>query len=89
MASGPHACRTRGRRGDPTILHLLTGLRPVRTRGQTVPVRLEDPSPLLHDLRLRRAPAELACQRRACEIASEAHLEAMRYARPGMYEYEV
>jgi Xaa-Pro aminopeptidase len=74
---------------DPKIIHLLTGLRPVKTRGQTVPVRLEDPSPILHDLRLRRSPTELARQRRACEIASEAHIEAMRYARPGLYEYEV
>jgi Xaa-Pro aminopeptidase len=74
---------------DPKIIQLLTGLRSVKARGQTVPVRLEDPSPLIHELRLRRAPAELACQRRSCEIASEAHLEAMRYARPGMYEYEV
>lgn len=74
---------------DPKVIQLLTSLRPVKSRGQTVPVHLEDPSPLIHDLRLRRAPAELACQRRACEIASEAHIEAMRYARPGMYEYEV
>jgi Xaa-Pro aminopeptidase len=74
---------------DPKIIQLLTGLRPVKTRGQTVPVRLEDPSPIIHELRLRRSPAELARHRRACEIASEAHIEAMRYARPGMYEYEV
>jgi Xaa-Pro aminopeptidase len=74
---------------DPKIIDLLTGLRPVKSRGQTVPVRLEDPSPLIHELRLRRSSTELARQRRACEIASEAHLEAMRYARPGLYEYEV
>jgi Xaa-Pro aminopeptidase len=74
---------------DPKMIHLLTGLRPVKTRGQTVPVRLADPSPLIHELRLRRSAAELARHRRACEIASEAHIEAMRYARPGMYEYEV
>jgi Xaa-Pro aminopeptidase len=74
---------------DPKIIQLMTGLRPIRTHGQTVPVRLEDPSPIIHDLRLRRSPTELARHRRACEIASEAHIEAMRYARPGMYEYEV
>jgi Xaa-Pro aminopeptidase len=39
---------------DPKIIDLLTGLRPVKTRGQTVPVRLEDPSPIIHELRLRR-----------------------------------
>jgi Xaa-Pro aminopeptidase len=74
---------------DPKIIQLMTGLRLVKTRGQTVPVRLEDPSPIIHELRLRRSPAEQARHRRACEIAGEAHLEAMRYARPGMYEYEV
>jgi Xaa-Pro aminopeptidase len=74
---------------DPTIIQLLTGLRAVKTRGQTVPVRLDDPSPIIHELRLRRSTTELAWQRRSCEIASEAHIEAMRYAQPGLYEYEV
>ena len=74
---------------DPKMIQLVTGLRPVKTRGQTVPVRLADPSPIIHELRLRRSTTELARHRRACEIASEAHIEAMRYARPGMYEYEV
>ena len=74
---------------DPKITRLLTELRAVKTRGHTVPLRLEDPSPILHELRLRRSPAELVYQRRACAIARAAHTEAMRYARPGMYEYEV
>jgi Xaa-Pro aminopeptidase len=74
---------------DPRIIQLMTGLRPVKTRGHTVPVRLEDPSPIIHELRLRRSTAELGRHRRACEIAREAHIEAMRYAMPGMYEYEV
>ena len=68
---------------DPNIIQLVTGLRPVKTRGQTVPVRLADPSPIIHELRLRRSTTELTRHRRACEIASEAHFEAMRYARPG------
>src|SRR2546428_10735731 len=38
---------------------------------------------------LRRSPAELMRQRRACEISRDAHAEAMRYARPGLYEYQV
>jgi Xaa-Pro aminopeptidase len=74
---------------DPKITRLLTELRALKTRGHTVPIRLEDPSPIMHELRLRRSPAELARQRRACEIACEAHTEAMRYARPGMHEYEI
>ena len=47
------------------------------------------PGPILHELRLRRAPEELARQRRACEISRDAHVEAMRFAQPGQYEYEV
>ena len=74
---------------DAKITQLLTELRAVKTRGHTVPIRVEDLSSIIHELRLRRSPAELIRHRRACEIAREAHTEAMRYARPGMYEYEV
>jgi Xaa-Pro aminopeptidase len=74
---------------DAKITQLLTELRAVKTRGHTVPLRVEDPSAIIHELRLRRSPAELIRHRRACEIAREAHTEAMRYAQPGIYEYEV
>jgi Xaa-Pro aminopeptidase len=74
---------------DPRMIQLMAGLRPVKTRGQTVPVRLADPGPIIHELRLRRSSSELTRHQRACEIAAEAHLEAMRYTRPEMYEYEV
>jgi Xaa-Pro aminopeptidase len=74
---------------DGRITRLVTELRAARARGHTPPVRLEDPGPALHELRLRRSPAELARHRRACEISREAHAEAMRVAQPGLYEYEV
>ena len=74
---------------DGRILRLVGELRAARVRGHAAPVRIEDPGPLLHELRLRRAPAELARQRRACEISRDAHVEAMRYARPGLFEYQV
>ncbi|HEU5324124.1 MAG TPA: aminopeptidase P N-terminal domain-containing protein, partial [Methylomirabilota bacterium] len=74
---------------DARVLKLVAELRGARTRGFSTPVRIEDPGPVLHELRLRRSPAELARQRRACAISREAHAEAMRYARPGMHEYEV
>ena len=74
---------------DARITRLLGELRGVRARGPATPIRVEDPGPILHEMRLRRSPAELARQRRACEISRDAHIEAMRYARPGMYEYQV
>jgi Xaa-Pro aminopeptidase len=74
---------------DGRVIRLVADLRAARSRGFTPPVRIEDPGPLVHELRLRRSPAELARQRRACQISRDAHIEAMRYARPGMHEYEV
>lgn len=74
---------------DARIVRLVSELRAARVRGHQAPVRIEDPGPILHELRLRRSPAELARHRRACEISREAHTEAMRYARPGLHEYQV
>src|SRR5262250_715531 len=74
---------------DARITRLVSELRGARARGFSSPVRIEDPGPLLHDLRLRKTDAELARLRRACAISRDAHAEAMRYAKPGMHEYEV
>jgi Xaa-Pro aminopeptidase len=74
---------------DTRVIRLAVELRAARGRGFSTPVRIEDPGPIVHELRLRRSPAELARQRRACQISRDAHIEAMRYARPGMYEYQV
>jgi Xaa-Pro aminopeptidase len=74
---------------DARITRLFDQLRAARARGFSPPARIEDPGPILHELRLRKSPAELAQQRRACQISRDAHIEAMRYARPGLAEYEV
>jgi Xaa-Pro aminopeptidase len=74
---------------DARVIRLVSDLRAARGRGFSTPVHVEDPSPVVHELRLRRSPAELARQRRACEISRDAHVEAMRYAQPGMHEYQV
>jgi Xaa-Pro aminopeptidase len=74
---------------DGRVTRLVAELRAARARGFTTPVRIEDPGPLLHELRLRKTPAEITRLRRACEVSRDAHAEAMRYARPGLHEYEV
>jgi Xaa-Pro aminopeptidase len=74
---------------DHRITHLIGALRSLKPRGYTVPLRLEDPSPIIHEMRLRRSPAEVVRQRRAGEISRDGHLEAMRFAAPGLYEYQV
>src|SRR5204863_1822456 len=77
------------RLGNPAlyarITRVVSELRAARSRGFTTPVRIEDPGPLLHNLRLRKTDAELVRLRRACAISRDGHTEAMRYAKPGMH----
>ena len=42
---------------DARVTRLVSELRAARTRGFPTPVRIEDPGPILHELRLRRSPA--------------------------------
>jgi len=79
--------------GDPahdgTINTVLKQARRFRARdGRVVPDSISDPHLLLSEMRLLKSPAELEKLRTACEISVEAHLEAMRFARPGLYEYQ-
>jgi Xaa-Pro aminopeptidase len=60
-----------------------------RPRTGTGPKSLIDPREILHEMRLRKDPEELACMRRAAAITAEAHAAVMREARPGLYEYEI
>ena len=48
-----------------------------------------DVRPLMAQLRLVKDADELARLRRAIDITAEAHREAMRAAKPGMWEYEL
>ena len=74
---------------DTRITRLLGELRTLQRRGHGAPRRIDDPAPIIHEMRLRRSPAELARHRKACELSRDGHIEAMRYARPGLYEYQV
>jgi Xaa-Pro aminopeptidase len=79
-------------RDDPLSQRLMALIRraqEARPRTGTGPTTLREPGDILHEMRLRKEPAELARMRDAIAIACEAHREAMRSARPGMYEYEI
>jgi Xaa-Pro aminopeptidase len=60
-----------------------------RPRTGTGPVALLDPSPLLHEMRIRKSPEEIAMMREAARISCLAHREAIARTRPGCFEYEV
>src|SRR5262245_9315118 len=63
---------------DGRMTRLVAELRSARARGFPTPIRIEDPGPILHEMRLRRSAAELSWQRQACAISRDAHAEAMR-----------
>lgn len=80
--------------GNASFAGRVTGLvnrvRGVATRyGRPVPVEVRDAAPLLHDLRLRKTPEEIERLRRACALTAAGHAEAMRFTRPGLFEYQV
>ncbi len=58
-------------------------------RTGTAALGLVAPCPLLHELRLRKEPEELARMREACRISAEAHELARQVARPGLNERQV
>jgi Xaa-Pro aminopeptidase len=51
--------------------------------------KFENLDDILDELRMTKSPREIALLRESSRIAALAHLEAMRSAEPGMYEYEI
>jgi Xaa-Pro aminopeptidase len=52
-------------------------------------VRVQDAHAIVDQLRAKKSPAEIALLRRAIDITVGSLKEAMRSAKPGMYEYEL
>lgn len=60
-----------------------------RSRPHKTPGTIVDLRDLLYEQRLTKTDAELELMRRSADITAEAHKLAMKYCRPGMYEYEL
>ena len=67
----------------------LTTVRNQARAGISAPSHLIDVRLLLDDLRLTKDPDEISIMRRAAQISAQAHMQAMRMCKPGMYEYQV
>lgn len=77
-------------RYDDRIASIVHSARSHRERmGGTVPSTVRDVSIPLGELMLFKGAEEAASLRRACALTAEGHLEAMRFARPGLYEYQI
>lgn len=74
---------------DTRLIGWVTVLRNRGSSGTRAPDEFIGLAHLLHDLRLYKSRAELTSLRRAASVAVKAHLRAMGFCRPGLYEYEI
>jgi Xaa-Pro aminopeptidase len=74
---------------DARIAEIREELRRRSRQGASPPDVIVDPRAILHEMRLRKQPAELDLMRRAAAISIEGHQEAARAARPGAFEFEL
>ena len=82
--------RTGNSEFDSRITGIINGARAHRERfGGTVPSTIKDVSGPLGEMMLFKSAAEAESLRRACHLTADGHMEAMRFAQPGMWEYQV
>jgi Xaa-Pro aminopeptidase len=58
-------------------------------RGGAAPASYVEPGTILHEMRLRKSPQELALLRRAAAASLAGHAAGMRATRPGLFEHEL
>ena len=71
------------------MLGLIREAQAERPRTGKGPAAVLDPATLLHEMRLRKTPEEIALMREAARISCMAHEQAVRATRPDQFEYEV
>jgi Xaa-Pro aminopeptidase len=75
---------------DSRMSRLVLKARAHRDRfGGAVPSTVKDLSVPLGEMRLIKAPDEYESVKAVSELSAQGHMEAMRFAQPGLYEYQV
>ncbi|KAB7628209.1 Xaa-Pro aminopeptidase [Alkalilimnicola sp. S0819] len=78
---------------DPEFDHRVIGwvsqVRQKARAGVRAPGEFVSLEHWLHEMRLIKSAAEINVMRRAAQVSAEAHRQAMRICRPGLYEYEI
>ncbi|WP_416307739.1 Xaa-Pro aminopeptidase [Neptunicella sp. SCSIO 80796] len=74
---------------DQRIFAMLADLRNAPKQTRNAPPLIEDIRPLLHEMRLFKSAAEAELMQQAAEISGRAHIRAMNYCRPGVFEYQL
>ena len=74
---------------DLRITSLVNELRKSNRNRIKSPKGISDPREIIHSMRLIKDNYEIDCIQKAAEISKSAHIFAMAYAKPGMFEYEL
>ncbi|HUW26714.1 MAG TPA: Xaa-Pro aminopeptidase [Gallionella sp.] len=74
---------------DQRLLKLRGTVQAKVRSGIRAPDEIRDVRALLHEMRLIKDAHELDIMRRAAVISAQAHRRAMRFTRPGRFEYEI
>ncbi|MGH8912659.1 MAG: aminopeptidase P N-terminal domain-containing protein [Acidimicrobiia bacterium] len=75
---------------DSRMTALVGKARSYRDRyGRSAPEAIRDIADAIGGMRLVKSPEEIDSIRAACLLTAEGHREAMRFARPELYEYQV
>lgn len=74
---------------DRQVMDWINRVRGKARTGVRAPATFVALEHLLHAMRLRKEPEEIAVMRESARIAAEAHGRAMRACRPGLMEYEL
>jgi Xaa-Pro aminopeptidase len=77
-------------RQDARMTSVITKARSHRERyGGSVPSTIKDVSVVIGEMRLIKSADEHTSLKAACALSALGHRDAMRFARPGLYEYQV
>jgi Xaa-Pro aminopeptidase len=74
---------------DARVARIVSTLGAMKRVGKAAPGAIVEPGRILHELRLHKAPEEVARIRKAAEITAEGHFAAMRDGAPGRREFQV
>jgi len=74
---------------DDQVTNWLNQLRAKARAGVVTPKEIVTLDYVLHEMRLQKSTAEIEAMRKAAAITRRAHQRAMRYCRPGLYEYQL
>lgn len=74
---------------DAQIQGWLQAVRQQSRVGVSAPTVTHDVYAILNEMRLFKDAGEIALMQKAADISAEAHNRAMRFTKPGMYEYQI